>query len=67
MLRLTNQGRGLPSLPSRGDNGAHLFAQTRTLRIRHFYGLKLSSGMSTSPHLAAGILPRPDFHGFRGL
>src|ERR1035441_9327083 len=49
--------------PSKGDNGAHLFAQTRTLRIRHFYGLKFSSDRSTSPHLAAVILPRPDFHG----
>lgn len=50
-------------LPQRGDNDAHLFAQTRTLRIRHIYGLKLSSDGSTSPHLATVILPRLDFHG----
>src|SRR6267143_6315824 len=30
-----NQGRGLSPLPPREDNDAQLFAQTRTLRIKH--------------------------------
>jgi hypothetical protein len=47
---------------TRGDSDAHLFAQTRTLRIRHIYGLKLSTAESTSPLLAAVILTLPDFH-----
>src|SRR5229473_856428 len=44
------------------DNDAQLFAQTRTLRIRHLHGLNFSTVTSTSPLRAVAILPRNDFH-----
>jgi hypothetical protein len=42
------QGRGLSTLPLGKDN-AHLFALSRTLRIRHAFGLNVSTDYSISP------------------
>jgi hypothetical protein len=39
-------------------NDALLFAQSRTLRIRHMHSLNLSNARSTSPLQALYILPR---------
>jgi hypothetical protein len=42
------QGRGLSALPLGRDN-AHLFALSRTLRIRQAFGLNISTDYSISP------------------
>jgi hypothetical protein len=44
------------------DNGAQLFAQSRTLWIRQVDGLNLSTVIETSPLRTVGIVPRTDFH-----
>jgi hypothetical protein len=47
---------------ARRDNDAHLFAQSRTLRIRQVYGLDFSTVPSISPLQAARILTPTHFH-----
>src|SRR4029434_42106 len=44
-----NQGHRLSPLPPGGRDDAQLFAQTRTLRIRHADSLNFSSANSISP------------------
>jgi len=46
----------------KGRNGAQLFAQSRTLRIRQTVGLDLSIARSTSPLQPVAILPLSHFH-----
>src|SRR5262249_60232529 len=47
-----NQGLGLSPLPSGEKTTHHLFARSRTLRIRHVSGLRFSTVSSISPHPA---------------
>ena len=54
MLRLP--GSRAIAAPQREDHDAQLFAQTRTLRIRHLHGLEFSIVESTSPLRAIGDL-----------
>src|SRR5215813_1549813 len=44
-----NQGHRLSPLPQKGTDNAQLFAQPRTLRIRHADSLNFSSANSISP------------------
>jgi Transposase IS116/IS110/IS902 family len=59
-----NQGHGLSPLPQDGRDDAQLFAQPRTLRIRHADSLNFSSANSISPLRACPILysTRSNFH-----
>src|ERR1700745_2693358 len=51
-----NQGHRLSPLPQRGTDNAQLFAQPRTLLIRHADSLNFSSANSISPLRACPIL-----------
>src|SRR6201993_2178690 len=44
-----NQGHRLSPLPQNGRDNAQLFAQPRTLRIRHAHSLNFSTAKSISP------------------
>src|SRR5215470_7243651 len=59
-----NQGHRLSPLPQMGMDDAQLFAQSRTLRIRHADSLNFSSANSISPLRACPILhsTRSHFH-----
>src|SRR5690348_6596714 len=59
-----NQGHRLSPLPPKGTDNAQLFAQPRTLRIRHADSLNFSSANSISPLRACPILhsTRTNFH-----
>jgi hypothetical protein len=54
---------------SSGDSSAHLFAQSRTVRIRQLHGLDFAIGSSISPLRASAILSNSGliFMSFRGL
>ena len=58
------QGHRLSPLPQEGRDNAQLFAQPRTLRIRHIDSLNCSTENSISPLRASPILPstRSNFH-----
>src|SRR5215470_15734131 len=61
-----NQGHRLSPLPWMGRNDAQLFAQPRTLRIRHVDSLTFSSANSISPLrcLSYSAFARANFHEF---
>jgi hypothetical protein len=56
VLRILNQGHRLSPLPQDGRDNAQLFAQLRTLRIRHADSFNFSSANSISPLQACSIL-----------
>ena len=64
MLRVLKQGHRLSPLSQQGRDNAQLFAQSRTLRIRHIDGVNFSTETSISPLRAFPILhpTRSNFH-----
>src|SRR6201987_2414772 len=65
---ILKQGHRLSPLPQEGRDNAQLFAQPRTLRIRHIDSVNISTEASISPLRASPILHRLGviFMSFRG-
>src|SRR6201997_1985255 len=61
---ILKQGHRLSPLPKQGRDTAQLFAQPRTLRIRHIHSVNFSTEASISPPRASPILhsTRSNFH-----